>query len=109
VAAAAAVVLLIANLIAALVSEGDGPPVAAFAAYSVVMLVMAWGLWRVRYWAVLGMQAMLGILIVFFSLLALRASNVLGALVGLLVIVLAGTLFWFLVKAMARIQMPVRR
>ncbi len=51
-----------------------------------LMLTAAWGMWRVRYWAVLGMQALL-------------ALAVIGS---------AGTLFWFMVKAMARIQMPTR-
>jgi hypothetical protein len=39
----------------------------------------------------------------------LIASNVLAAVVCVVTIVLAGTLFWYMVKAMARIQMPERR
>jgi len=66
-------------------------------------------MWRARYWAVLGMQALLGLLIVIVAISSLTVSNLLGALVVVAIIVPAGTLFWFLVKAMARIQMPERR
>ena len=77
--------------------------------YVGVMLVMAWGMWNARYWAVLGFQALLGLLIAVWSLLLLKAESVLSVLVALVVIALAGTLFWFLVKSLARIQMPERR
>jgi hypothetical protein len=36
------------------------------------------------------------------------ASNLRGALLSLAVIAVAGPLFWFLIRAMARIQMPER-
>ena len=72
------------------------------------MFVAAWGCFKVRYWAVLGMQALLGLSIVLFCLLLIGAKNVFVALVCLVVIPAAGTLFWFLVKSMARIQMPER-
>jgi len=69
---------------------------------------MAWGMWHVRYWAVLGMQTLLGITVVFASAAAMFAAN-LGARVLVFAIILpAGALFWFLVKSMARIQMPDR-
>jgi hypothetical protein len=78
-------------------------------AYSALMGIVAAGMWRVRYWAVLLMQAFLTIAMLLFSLLAMEASNVRSALLCLVVIVAAGALFWSLVKAMARIQMPGRR
>jgi hypothetical protein len=74
-----------------------------------LLLAMAWGLWTARYWAVLGMQALLGLAMVLFGLLLAIASNVQAVLISLAVIIPAGALFWFLVKAMARIQMPERR
>jgi hypothetical protein len=73
------------------------------------MLTAAWGMWRSRYWAVLGMEAILAILIVILAVLLLKASTLLTALLLLAVIAPAGLLFWKLVKAMARIQMPERR
>ena len=88
---------------------GERPPFVVVAGQGVVMLVAAWGMWRARYWAVLGMQALLGILIVIVAITGLLAENLLGVLVVIGIIVPAGALFWFLVKAMARIQMPERR
>ena len=73
------------------------------------MLTAAWGMWRVRYWAVLGMQALLGLVILVFSLVAMTAASVWALLLALAIVASAGTLFWFMVKAMARIQMPTPR
>ena len=70
---------------------------------------MAWGLWRARYWAVLGLQTMLVFLIIVWSFLLLKAANVLAVVISVAVIAAGATLFWFLIKAMARIQMPDRR
>ena len=72
------------------------------------MFAAAWGCWNARYWAVLGMQALLGLGILIFSLLLVKAESLLAVVIALVVIVAAGTLFWFLVKSMARIQMPER-
>jgi hypothetical protein len=87
-------------------SKAAWPGVALF---TLLLLAMAWGLWNARYWAVLGMQALLGLAMVLFGLLLAIASNLQAVLISLAVIVPAGALFWFLVKAMARIQMPERR
>jgi hypothetical protein len=65
-------------------------------------------MWYRKYWAVLGVEALLGLIIVFFSLLALRAENFQSVAIALAVIVPSAALFWFLIKAMARIQMPER-
>lgn len=70
--------------------------------------VMAWGMWSARYWAVLGMQTLLGITIVYASAAAMFAANLRAVVLVVAIIVPAGALFWFLVKAMARIQMPER-
>ena len=77
-------------------------------AYSVLVGVVAVGMWRVRYWAVVVMQAILTVVMLFFSLIGLKASNLQTAGICLAFIVGAGILFWYLVKAMARIQMPER-
>jgi hypothetical protein len=78
-------------------------------AYSALMGVVAIGMWRVRYWAVVLMQALLTIVMLLFSVLGMEASDVRSALLCVAILVGAGTLFWKLVKAMARIQMPDRR
>jgi cation transport ATPase len=103
--------LAVANLtsyVAGVEIRGDRPAFAGVAAYTLLMLVAAWGMWRARYWAVLGMQALLALLLIIFSVLAVTASSVPTVLISLAVIGSAGTLFWFLVKAMARIQMPTK-
>jgi hypothetical protein len=66
-------------------------------------------MWRARYWAVLVAQVMLMLLITLFAVLAVFAENLRSVGVALLVVALAGTLFWHLVKAMARLQMPAAR
>ena len=76
--------------------------------FTVLMGAMAWGLWHARYWAVLGMQALLGIVLVVFGISLPLAGNLRTVVIALAVLIPAGTLFWFLVKAMARIQMPER-
>ena len=69
---------------------------------------MAWGLWKARYWAVLGFQTVL-VLVMISSALALVGSFSLGLAIGnLVVLAAAGTLFYFMIKAWARIQMPER-
>jgi hypothetical protein len=111
VGAVLALVLALANFgawLAGLEVQGDRPSVAGVVAYSGLMLLVAWGMWKAKYWAVLGMHALLAILIIVFALLAVQAENLVSLLIALAVIAGAGTLFWFLIKAMARIQMPPR-
>jgi len=74
----------------------------------VVFLVAAGGMWNVRYWAVLGFEALLAFQIVIAALSLTVASNWWAALLCLAVMVLGGWLFWKLIRAMARIQMPAR-
>jgi hypothetical protein len=88
--------------------SGQKPTVSGIAGPTVIMAACSWGMWRAKYWAVLGMEALLGLLIVIFALLLATASNLQSVLIALAVILSAGTLFWKLVKGMARIQMPQR-
>jgi hypothetical protein len=74
--------------------------------FSVMMLVCAVGMWQLRYWAVLGFQAILAIVILLFTLLLVRASNVLGFVVAIVVVAGGGLLFYKLVRTLSRIQMP---
>ena len=77
--------------------------------FSFVLFIAAWGMWKAKYWAVLGMQALLALIILVFSLLLTTAENWRSALIALAIVAAAGVLFWKLVKALARIQMPERR
>jgi len=88
---------------------GSRPTFAQVAGPTLILGVAAWGTWRLRYWAVVGVEALLCLGILFFSLLALRAENVGSVLIALALIVPAGALFWFLIRAMARIQMTQQR
>jgi hypothetical protein len=111
VAALVALALAVSNLVAyaaGLKINGSRPSAATLAAPALLMLVAAWGMWRVRYWAVLGMQAILALLIMITAVSALKASTVMDMVIVVAIIVPASTLFWKLVKAMARIQMPER-
>ena len=88
--------------------QGERPSAVGIGLFTLVMFVAAYGCFKVRYWAVLGVQALLGLLIVIFSVIVIGASSFVTLLICLAVIVPSGVLFWFLVKAMARIQMPER-
>jgi hypothetical protein len=105
-----AVVAAIANTVALIINfDSDKGPQTTFTIMVCVLLTaMAWGMWRARYWAVLGMQTLLGITVLLASLGLIGAVNLWAAVLLLAIIAAAGTLFWFLVKAMARIQMPER-
>ncbi len=73
-----------------------------------LMLAAAIGLWRSRYWAVLGFQALLALMLVTAAVSLAFVSNAVGVLICLALLGGGGFLFWRLVRAMARIQMPER-
>jgi hypothetical protein len=115
VGAIVALVCALANVIAVVVGWDQGVDEddrARALAYTVlatgVLLVVAWGMWRSKYWAVLGMQTLLALTLIASSLALVTVSSAGGALLLVAILAAAGTLFWFMVKAMARIQMPER-
>ena len=73
---------------------------------NVANLLLARGMYRRRYWAVLCFQALLAFQILVTSLALVVASTILAAALCALSITLAGWLFWKLVGVMARIQAP---
>ena len=73
-----------------------------------LLCVVAWGMWRAKYWAVLGMQTLLALTLIASALGLVTAGNRAPGSSSGSIIVGTGTLFWFMVKAMARIQMPER-
>jgi hypothetical protein len=112
VAAVVAAALVVANLALALGGykvQGHKSSLPGAVVFTVLLCAMTWGLWRVRYWAVLGMEALLGITMTLFALALPFAANVRAVIVSLGVLIPAALLFWFLIRAMARIQMPERR
>jgi hypothetical protein len=74
--------------------------------FGVVLWAMAVGMWRARYWAVLGFQTVL-LLMMLASAFGLVVVNSLLQAVGTTLLLLgSGALFYFMIRAMARIQMP---
>jgi threonine/homoserine/homoserine lactone efflux protein len=65
-------------------------------------------MWRARYWAVLGFEVVLAFLILAAALGLVAATTAVQAVGNILLIAVAGALFYFMIKAMARIQMPER-
>jgi ABC-type multidrug transport system fused ATPase/permease subunit len=88
--------------------RGSHPSPIAAGAVAALLTAMAWGLWRARYWAVLGFQAFLALTLLSATLGLIQVESLLEAVGTVLVIAIAGTLFYFMIRAMARIQMPER-
>jgi hypothetical protein len=78
-------------------------PILLFAA---VLWAMAVGLWRARYWAVLGFQTVLVLMMLASAFGLVLVSSVLQAVGTTLLLLGSAALFYFLIRAMARIQMP---
>jgi hypothetical protein len=114
VGAIAAALLAVANVVAVALgwdggTDADtGQALASSLLVTAVVCVVAVGMWRAKYWAVLGMQTLLAITIVICSLALITATSIVAALILFVMLVASGALFWFLIKAMARIQMPER-
>jgi hypothetical protein len=115
VGAIVAALLGLANLIAVVAgwdgAAGEDDRARALAGSILVaglLFVVAWGMWHARYWAVLGMQTLLALTLIASALGLVTASSAGGAVLLVAILAAAGTLFWFMVKAMARIQMPER-
>ncbi len=109
VSAALAALAGVGNLIAFATGAtiaGKHPAAGGIIIFSLLMIACAAGLWRLRYWAVLGFMALLAIIATLFALLMTEASNVLGFVVPPVIILGAGFLFWKLVRVLSRIQMP---
>lgn len=110
VAAVVALALALANLAAALAGESlGGNATGQTVVWTTVLVVCAAGMWfGARHWAVMGFMVILvfQILILFFALI--RVERWWVALLVLVAIGLLGWLFFKLIRALARIQMPER-
>jgi len=88
--------------------EGEEPSAFPLAAFAAVLWLMAWGMWKARYWAVLGFQMLLALVLLASGLGLVQVETVLQAVGTVLLLFGAGVLFYFMIRAMARIQMPQR-
>jgi hypothetical protein len=108
VAAVLAVIFTVSAVLAAAgVDAGDRDirpaPVIAFA---IVFWAMTVGMWRSRYWAVLGFQTLLLLMMLASAFGLVVVTSVLQAVGTTLLLLGSGALFYFMIRAMARIQMP---
>ncbi len=107
VAVAVAVLLALAVIVGALTVHGldrHGGSLPGGVFIACILGLLAWGMYGRRYWAVLSFEALLAFQIIVTSLALVVASTLLAAGFCLLSIVLAGWLFWKLVRVMGRIQ-----
>lgn len=82
--------------------HGGSVPGGVFLAF--VLAALAWGMYRRRYWAVLGFEGLLAFQVIVTSLALVVASTLLAAALCAITIGLGGWLFWKLVRVMGRIQ-----
>lgn len=85
---------------------GTHPAVGPTIVFAALMFACAIGMWLMRYWAVLGFMALLGIAVVNFSLALVRVSSLLGLVIAVVGVALPGFLFFKLIRVLSRIQMP---
>jgi thiamine-phosphate pyrophosphorylase len=76
------------------------------AAFALIALMLAVGMWQRNDLALLAFMAVLGIVVLLFSLFLIEASNLLGVVVPLAFIGFGGYLFWKLIRVLGRIQTP---
>jgi hypothetical protein len=75
---------------------------------AVVLALLAQGMFRHRYWAVLSFEALLAFQIIVTSLALVVASTILAAAVCAVSVGLGGWLFWKLIRVMGRLQATER-
>ena len=89
--------------------NGTKPNILQLVGTAAVMTLMFYGMWNAKYWAVLGFQMLLVLFIIAAIAGLVVAGTLIQALSTLALTIGLGVMFWFMVKAMARIQMPQRR
>ncbi len=88
-------------------SHGGSVPGGIFLA--IVFASLALAMYRRRYWAVLGFEALLAFQILVTSLALVVASTILAAGICVVSVGLGGWLFWKLIRVMGRIQASEQR
>jgi hypothetical protein len=74
--------------------------------FGIVLWAMTIGMWRARYWAVLGFQTVLLLVMLASAFGLVVVTSVLQAVGTTILLAGSGALFYFMIRAMARIQMP---
>ncbi len=107
--AAISLALALGNLIAWLAGvkiSGHHPAATGILVFTAVLLACAGGLWQMRIGAVLGFMCLSAIVAILFTLFLIEASNLLGVIVAIGIIIVSGYLFFKLVRVLSRLQMP---
>ena len=92
--------------IAGVDASGEDIAPAPILAFTAVFVAMTLGLWRARYWAVLGFQMLLLLVMVASALGLVQVSTVPEAVATVTLLAGSATLFYFMIRALGRIQMP---
>ena len=109
VSAVLAVIFTVSAVLALVTSievGGEQPSPLPLVVFAAVLWLMTWGLWRARYWAVLGFQMLLVLFMLSSALGLVTVGSIPQALGTLLLLAGSAALFYFMIRAMARIQMP---
>jgi hypothetical protein len=110
--AVAVCIVLAGGVIAGAASVHDlsrhGGSLPGAAVLAAVLVLLAQGMYRRRYWAVLSFEALLAFQVLVTSLALVVASTITAAAACLASIGLGGWLFWKLVRVMARLQASER-
>jgi hypothetical protein len=85
---------------------GNRPSAASTIVFAALMFVCAGGTWLKRYWAVLGLMALLALFALYFAIALIKASSLLGFAIAIAGLCIAGVLLFKLVRVLSRIQMP---
>jgi hypothetical protein len=112
VAVVVAALIAVANLVLLAAGwdvDGQDPSTPGVLLFGALMLAAAVGMWQRRYGAVLAFEALLAIGVTYAGLSLLVATNAAAIALCLAVLIAGGTLFWKLVRVMARIQATTRR
>jgi hypothetical protein len=86
--------------------SGDEPSPIGIGIFAAALWVMTWGMLKARYWAVLGFQVLLLLAMIVGALSLVAFSTILELLASLVLLGGSGTLFYFMIRALGRIQMP---
>ncbi|CAB4345322.1 unannotated protein [freshwater metagenome] len=86
--------------------QGQKPALLGVLLFAAVMLLAAWGMWTLRYWALLGFQALLAMTLVIAGLSLMVAGNVLAVILCIVILLGGGWLFWKLIRVLGRVKVP---
>jgi len=108
VSAVLAVVFVVSAILAIAGVDASGRDIrpAPIILFALVFVMMTVGMWRTRYWAVLGFQTLLLLVMLASALGLVQVSTVAEAVATVLLLAGSGTLFYFMIRALGRIQMP---